>query len=115
MSKKPQPPLFYRSFHLTVGGLFLILPVLIWISQGSQSGSWPRFAWILFFCLPIIGIGFLAFGIFASDQKIDSIRIVAFDSTILLAILTVPLYLVLKGIQRKQHARPSKKKHDHAA
>ena len=102
MSKKRQPPLFYRSFHLTLGGLLLILPVLIWISQGSQSGSWPHFAWILFFCLPVIGANLLAFGIFASDERIDSIHIVATGSSIFMAILAVPLYLVLSGIQRKK-------------
>ncbi|HSY19328.1 MAG TPA: hypothetical protein VK815_13375 [Candidatus Acidoferrales bacterium] len=115
MSKKNQPPLFYRSFHLTVGGMGLLLPVLIWASQGSQSGSWPQFAWILFFCLPIAGIGFLLFGIFASDQKIASMRIAAFDSTILIAILAVPLYVVLSGIQRKRRERLLHKKHDHVA
>jgi len=113
--KHSKPPLFYRSFHLTFGGLMLILPVLIWASQGSQSGSWPQYAWIMFYCLPIVGIGFLAFGILASDQKIASIRIVAFDSTILLAILAVPLYLVLKGIQRKKREKLLHRKHNRVA
>jgi hypothetical protein len=106
--KQNKEPLFYRSFHLTVGGYFLILPVLIWIAQGSQSAGWPLFAWVLFFCLPIIGAGFLVFGIMASDQKIASIRIVAINSTIIMAILAVPLYLILKGIQRKKHDQSHK-------
>jgi hypothetical protein len=113
MSKKRKPPLFYRSFHLTVGGLLLILPVLIWTSQGSQSGNWPPFAWILFFGLPVIGAGFLAFGIIASDEKIDSIHIVAIPSNLFIAILAIPLYLVLIGIQRKKRQRSLHKKHDH--
>jgi len=115
MSKKRQPPLFYRSFHLTLGGLLLILPMLIWTSQGSQSGSWPLFAWILFFCLPVIGAGLLTFGIMASDKKIDSIHIVAMPSSFFIAILAVPLYLVLSGIQRKRHERSSHRKHDRVA
>jgi hypothetical protein len=109
-----QDPLFYRSFHLTLGGLMLILPVLIWTSQGSQSGSWPHFAWILFYCLPIAGIGFLAFGIFASDKRMNSIHIVAIPSNILLAILAVPLYIVLRGIQRRKRDRSLHKEHDRA-
>ena len=93
----------------------LILPVLIWTTQGHESDSWPLYAWIMFFCLPIVGAGFLVFGIIASDGKIASIRIVAFDSTILLAILAVPLYLVLKGIQRKKREQALHRKHDHVA
>ena len=102
MSKKHQPPLFYRSFHLTLGSLLLILPVLIWTSQGSQSGSWPLFAWILFCCLPVVGAGRLTFGIMASDKRINSIHIVAMPSSFFIALLAVPLYLVLSGIQRKK-------------
>jgi hypothetical protein len=103
MSKKrSKPPLFYRSFHLTLGGLLLILPALIWISQGSQSSRWPLFAWILFFCLPVLGAGLLAFGIIASDKKMDSIHIVASPSNLFIAIMAVPLYLVLSGIKRKK-------------
>ena len=96
MSKKLQPPLSYRSFHLTVGGLLLadIAGLDLGIARYSVCPL-AAIAWIL--CLPIVGIGFLAFGIFASDQKIVSIRIVAFDSTILLAILAVPLYLVCEA------------------
>jgi hypothetical protein len=107
-----KPPLFYRSFHLTLGGLLLILPVLIWIAQGNESGSWPRFAWILFFFLPIAGACFLVFGIIASDKKIDSIHIVAIPSNLFIAILAVPLYLVLRGIQRKKRERLFLKKND---
>jgi hypothetical protein len=110
-----KPPLFYRSFHLTLGGLLLILPVLIWIAQGSQSGSWPRFAWIPFFFLPIAGACFLVFGIIASDKKIDTIHIVAIPSNFFIAILAVPLYLVLKGIQHKKRDQSSHKKHDRMA
>jgi hypothetical protein len=115
MSKKLKPPLFYRSFHLTSGGLLLVLPVLIWRSQGSQSGSWPLFAWILFFCLPMAAIGLLLFGIIASDEKIASIRIAAFDTTIFVAILAVPLYLVLRAIQRKKREQALHRKHDRMA
>ena len=115
MSKKRQPPLFYRSFHLTLGGLLLILPVLIWTSQGSRSGSWPLFAWILFYCLPVLGIGVLAFGIFASDQKIDSLRIAATANSFVIAILAVPLYLVLSSIRRKKREQSLPKNHDHVA
>ena len=102
MTKKPKPPIYYRSFHLTLGSLLLILPVLIWASQGSQSGSWPLFAWILFFCLPVVGAGLLTFGIMASDKWIDSIHIVTMPSSFFVAILAVPLYFVLSGIQRKK-------------
>jgi hypothetical protein len=115
MSKKRKPTLFYRSFHLTVGGLLLILPVLIWTSQGSQSGSWPMFAWILFFCLPVVGVGLLAFGIIASDERIDSIHIVAMPSSFFIAILAVPLYLVLSGFQRKKRQHALHGRHDRAA
>lgn len=110
-SKYRQDPLFYRSFHLTFGGLMSILPAVIWLAQGNQSGNWPRWAWILFFCMPVVGIGFLLFGIFASDQKIASVRVVAFESTILLAILSLPLYLILREVRRKKLERSSHKTH----
>jgi hypothetical protein len=116
MSKKhSKDPLFYRSFHLTAGGLFLLLPVWIWVAQGDRSGDWPLFAWLLYFCLPIIGVGFLAFGIIASDQKIASIRIAATDSGIVMAILAFPLYSILRAIKRKKHARSLHRGRNHVA
>jgi uncharacterized membrane protein len=111
MSKEhKRDALFYRSFHLSFGGLLLILPALIWIAQGHQSGSWPLFAWVLFFCLPVFGIAFLIFGIVASNEKIGSIRIVATSSSIFMAILAVPLYLVLRSIRRKKRQQSMHKK-----
>jgi hypothetical protein len=114
MSKKQEKePLFYRSIHLTGGGLFLVLPVLIWAAQGSESSAWPLYAWILYFCLPIIGVGWLAFGILASDTKINSIRIGATPNNFVMAILAVPLYLVLKGIRQRKREQALRRKHDH--
>ena len=108
MSKNHKPPLFYRSFYLTLGGIALILPVFIWITDGRHSSTWPLKAWIILFVLLIAGACFLLFGIFASDQKIDSTRIVAIPDNFIVAILAVPLYLVLRGIQRKkqEHRKP---------
>ncbi len=97
----PRNPLFYRAFHLTAGALLLSLPVWIWLAQGRQSSAWPWFAWILFFCLPVLGATFLVFGIVASDRKITSFRIAATDNTLILAILALPLYLILKRFRRK--------------
>jgi len=104
LSKKPcGDTLYNRSFFLTFGGLMLTLPVWIWVAQGRQSGSWPVFAWILFFCMPIVGACFLLFGIIASDQKIDSsIYIVPTRNGLIMAILALPLYCILKTIRRKR-------------
>jgi hypothetical protein len=112
MSKKRKPPLFYRSFHLTLGGFTLILPVFIWIREGSHSSTWPLHAWILLFVLFIGGAYFFLFGILVSDQKIDATRIAATPNNFLIAILATPLYLVLKGIQRKKHEVLLHKKND---
>jgi hypothetical protein len=54
------------------------------------------------FLMPIAGACFLLFGIFASDKKINSTRIVAIPNNYLVAILAVPLYLILKGIRRRK-------------
>jgi hypothetical protein len=96
MSKKPRgDSLYNRSFFLNLGGLLLTLPILIWFKQGDQSHSWPLFAWILFFCLPIVGGLMLVFGIIASDRKIDSsIYIVPTGSGLTVAILAFPLYFI---------------------
>jgi hypothetical protein len=61
------------------------------------------------------GIGLLLFGIIASDKKIASIRIAAFDSTVFLAVLAVPLYLILRAIQRKKRDQALHRKHDRMA
>jgi len=112
MSKNHKPPLFYRSFHLTLGGFALILPVFIWITDGSNFSTWPFHALILLFVLFIGGASIFLFGVLASDQKIESTRIGATDVNLLVAALATPLYLVLRGMQRKKHEQTSRKKHD---
>jgi hypothetical protein len=69
--------------------------------DGSHSSSWPLHAWIIFFFLSIGGAYFLLFGILASDQKIASTHIAAIPDNFLGAILAIPLYLILRGFQRK--------------
>ena len=115
MSKKRKPPLFYRSFHLTLGSVALILPVFIWFTDGRHSSTWPLKAWILLFALFIGGACIFLFGALASDQKIESTRIVATDGNLLVAILATPIYLGLRAIQRKKTGQPSGKKHDRVA
>jgi peptidoglycan/LPS O-acetylase OafA/YrhL len=115
MSNKHQPPLFYRSFHLTLGGFALILPVFIWIMEGGHSDSWPVKAWILLFVLFIGGACIFLFGVLASDQKIESTRIVATNGNLLVAVLATPMYLVLRGMQRKKREQSPHKKHDGVA
>jgi hypothetical protein len=114
MSNKHKPPLFYRSFHLTIGAVGLLLPVFIWIADGRHSGSWPIRAWIIFIFPPLLGSYFFLFGLFASDEKINSKRIAAVPDNFLVAILAVPLYLVLSGFQRKKHVQSTHKKRDRA-
>jgi hypothetical protein len=115
MSKKRKPPLFYRSFHLTLGGAALILPIFIWITDHKNSGNWPLRAWILLFVLFIGGLCIFLFGILASDEKIHSRRIAATSDNFLVAILAFPLYLVLKAIRRKKHDQSLHGKHNHTA
>jgi len=112
MSKKRQPPLFYRSFFLTVGGIGLLLPAFIWITDGRHFHTWPLRAWVILSVLLIGGVCFSLFGLLASDEKIASTRIVAIPDNFLVAILAVPLYLILRGIQRKKHEH---EKDDHVA
>ena len=115
MSKKHKPPLFYRSFHLTLGSFALILPVFIWITDGRNSGRWPLHAWILLFLLFIGGACFFLFGILASDKRIESTGVATTSDNLLMAILATPLYLALKAIQRKKHEQSLHKKDDDAA
>jgi hypothetical protein len=113
--KNHKPPLFYRSFHLTLGGFALILPVFIWITDGSNFSTWPFHAWILFFVLFIGGASIFLFGVLASDQKIESTHVVATRGNLLMAVLATPLYLVLRGMQSKKRKQSFDKKHDHVA
>jgi hypothetical protein len=79
------------------------LPVLIWVKQGNRASGWPFFAWILFFSLPMFGILVLIFGVAASDSKIDSkIYIPASGGGLFMAILTFPVFLILKKFKRKK-------------
>jgi drug/metabolite transporter (DMT)-like permease len=112
MSKKRKRPLFYRSFHLTLGSIALLLTVLIWLTEGKHLHAWPLRAWIILFVLLIGGVCFLLFGFFASDERIGSTRIAAIPDNFLVTILAVPLYLILSGIQRRKHNRASHGKHD---
>ena len=113
--KNHKPPLFYRSFHLTLGGVGLILPVFIWIMDGRHSSTWPLKAWILLFFLFIGGACIFLFGALASDQKIESTHVVATRGNLLMAVLATPLYLVLRGMQSKKRKQSLDKKHDHVA
>jgi hypothetical protein len=115
MSKKRKPPLFYRSFHLTLGGVALILPVFIWLTDGRHSSTWPLKAWILLFILFIGGACIFLFGALASDRKIESTRIAATGGNLLVSVLATPVYLVLRSMQRKKHEHTSVKKHDGVA
>ena len=104
MSRKSRgDSLYNRSCFLTLGGLLLALPILIWIKQGERSHGWPLFAWILFFCLPVAGGLVFAFGIIASDRKIDStIFIPPTGSGFIMAIMAFPVYFILKTLRRKK-------------
>jgi len=103
MNKPRGDTLYNRSFFLTLGGLLLALPVWVWVAQGHQSGSWPIFAWILLFCLPILGAGILAFAIFASNRKIDStIFTPPTWGGLIMAILAFPLYFILRRFRQKK-------------
>ena len=113
--KNHKPPLFYRSFHLTLGGVGLILPVFIWITDGRNSSTWPLHAWVLLFVLFIGGACIFLFGALASDQKIESTHVVATRGNLLMAVFATPLYLVLRGMQRKKREQTSHKKHDRVA
>jgi len=94
--------LYNRSCFLTLGGLLLTLPILILVNQGDRSHSWPLYAWIIFVCLPIVGGLVLAFGIIASDKKIDStISIPPTRSGVILGIMAFPVYFILKRLRRK--------------
>ena len=115
MSRKLKPPLFYRSFHLTLGGIAMILPVFIWVTDGRNSSTWPTRAWVILSVLLIGGVCFFLFGVLASDQKIESTRIVATEGNLLIAVLATPLYLILRGMQRKKHEQSSRKKGERVA
>jgi hypothetical protein len=107
MSHKPRGNTLYnRASFITLGGGLLLLPILIWAKQGERSHSWPLFAWILFFCLPIFGLISLIFGITASDDKIDSrAYIPPTPNGLIMAILVLPVYFVMKGFKRKSSGR----------
>ena len=98
--------LYTRSVLLTFGGLLLALPVWIWVKQGDRSHNWPLFAWILFFCLPVAGACCMVFGIFASDQKLDSSTCTVPRGSglagLAIMILAYPLYIILKHNKRKK-------------
>jgi uncharacterized membrane protein len=85
-----------------------MLPVWIWTKQGDRSHNWPLFAWILFFCLPIAGVFCMIFGVFASDQRLDSSNSNYFVprgsglAGLAIALLAYPLYIVLKSIKHKK-------------
>ena len=115
MSKKRKPPLFYRSFHLTLGGIALLLTVFIWIKEGGNYHTWPLRGWVILAVLLFGGAYFFVFGLLASDQKIESTRIVATEGNLLMAVLATPLYLVMRCMQRKKREQTLGKKHDHVA
>jgi hypothetical protein len=93
----------------------MLLPVFIWVADGKNSSTWPTRAWVILSVLLVGGVCFFLFGVLASDQKIESTRIVATEGNLLMAVLATPLYLFLRGMQRKKHEQPSHKKHDRVA
>ena len=90
----------------------MLLPAFIWVTDGKNSSTWPTRAWVILSVLLGGGVCFFLFGVLASDQKIESTRIVATEGNLLMAVLATPLYLVLRGMQRRKNKQSLRKKHD---
>jgi hypothetical protein len=93
----------------------MLLPVFIWVMDGKNSSTWPTRAWVILSVLLVGGVCFFLFGVLASDQKVESARIVATEGNLLMAVLATPLYLVLRGTQRKKREQSLHKKRDRVA
>ncbi len=93
----------------------MLLPVFIWVTDGKTSSTWPTRAWVILSVLLVGGVCFFLFGVLASNQKIESTRIVATEGNLLMAVLATPLYVVLRGIQRRKLEQSSYKTHDRVA
>jgi ABC-type arginine/histidine transport system permease subunit len=93
---------YKRSFHLTVAGFLLTLPVWIWVKQGNRSNTWPVYAWILFFGVPLIGLLLLIFGITASEKKIASINLPFSRGGLVFRLVSMPVWLILSAFKRRK-------------
>ena len=68
---RPEWVSFPRSFLLTLGLLFLVLPYWVWHNQGDHAAEWPLFAWVLFWGVGVLGALLLLVGGFAPSRAVE--------------------------------------------
>jgi hypothetical protein len=102
MHKQTNRPIsFRRSFLFSLAIYTFVLPPIIWIAQGNRSATWPLRAWVIFFSLPFAAIGLFAFGLFASEERIErAVRIPPSGGGLFglfFTILAAPVYYILRA------------------
>lgn len=94
---------YTRSFVLTLGLLFVVLPVLSWVNDESAA-NWPAWAWLVLLTLLSLGATLLAVGIFANDDRVEKW---AEDAStgglgiLVIMVTAVPMYALLSLFKRK--------------
>lgn len=94
---------YVRSFVLTLGLLFVALPVLSWVID-EGAANWPTWAYLVLFALFSLGATLLAVGIFANDDRVERW---AEDASagglgiLVIMISALPIYALLSLFKRK--------------
>src|SRR5436190_18520257 len=93
-----------RSYLITLGILFVALPVWIWRMQGHQSSEWLFSEWALFYGVATFGLVLLLVAFLASRNSVAKWFHAAtgHEASLVVMIFAAPVHFVLKCFAGKR-------------
>jgi hypothetical protein len=89
---------------LTLGGLLsglALMGIKVFSERGNERADWLP---VVLSCLLVLGLFFIAVGIFGSRKDADSMTETAFvhEAILIVMIVAAPLYFLLKAIENRR-------------
>jgi hypothetical protein len=91
---------------MTIGFLFLSIPVVVLITQGDRRAEWPAWAWVLLLALGLWGLVLGSVGLLGNKKTTEQWTRHAdsaahIEVTLFVAVIAAPLFFLLKLFERR--------------